>query len=1166
MNMNRHLALVILILAFCDVRAEEDAAPSAGLFAIELDLPAEPIQDLTLTLDLHPGIIYQCRSLRIRGAPSAASESIRGPNNGQMETSVIWHLGNIDNALDEDIRLEFDLTLADFSQNQAGMAISPCLATIRWKDERGVIHTASGRSEEITVVEPNLVLERGIEALDQADELTTLCFYHSRDSSASAHEVQLTERLALSREYVPGSMKVLSGPPSEMQVSGGGTLKWVFSEVDLTWGESQKVEVQYLSQIAPFNGTEPSLSCSSLGYTSAAGNPPEERVYLSNSCSAGEVSAKGSSLEIDISPELESISPGDVLNYTVIYQCHNTDAADVAIRVFFPPESVFSYARPPPDSGTNDLWTIGNLSAGDGGQIQIETRVNRSATAGEVLESRAEIASAGVVQDRASCVAQIQGAALLHLEQEASCDLLSPGGFLNYTITVANRGAQPATNISIENTLESRLDFSPSSGASPDPSEIWQDAQGTHLRWDSQTLNGSELGPGESRSVKLQVSLPYTAEASEGSIINLCRFSSDQASGESQLETMLVQSLYVRKRAEKDSCPSGGLVNYTIFYGNELDVSARDAVLIDVLPEGAEYVDARPRPDHVQGRILEWHLGTLTAHVRGSISLWARVSEQPDAIFQEDQRIFGQGFASSYQKLSAKSGPAVLTNHANITALIEEEARQDFSSAQVLVQDAAGTELEASQRGSGRISREERIDYRAKEGRIEVRERLSADFLDVDMGLASFKWPWSSHLKASNLVRDERMEERSLYVNEMEVSRNLLMDKNQTSFSCKDRLVNGTSDWTYLHPQTGGRDSSTEIYEDYHGTFSREWSIDSYGQGLRYDRKSSGKGFSSWDQKLSTGRSGAELLSSGHGSGSFSFLEEAGREPYLHENMSLVFGKSNQSAGSLTAIYSSKWSHSTALRNPALGSGARVGARYADFSRYESLADRQSLSWSGSFAGAGSIEAFVKETSLQEEIDLEESFWGEYQMNMALGIHDLPEFLGPHLSVSHNACWSDEKTVQFSINVTNDGNRTLAPVEITVALPEGLSFTNSSLRPQIGGRNLSWSWLSLPIGNTCTIELYARWDGLQPLQPCQILARGGYGGRWTESSYSCPAGKFRSPPELATDGGKTEAGFSAGMWRPPPCMQIGMNLSSCLEDRNWEDDWISEGVNCRCIN
>ncbi len=68
--------------------------------------------------------------------------------------------------------------------------------------------------------------------------------------------------------------------------------------------------------------------------------------------------------------------------------------------------------------------------------------------------------------------------------------------------------------------------------------------------------------------------------------------------------------LGVNKRAAFPEVAPGGMVTFTIQYGNQGTATATNAVLTDTLPAGLTYVAAVPPPD-VTGAILIWNLGDV---------------------------------------------------------------------------------------------------------------------------------------------------------------------------------------------------------------------------------------------------------------------------------------------------------------------------------------------------------------------------------------------------------------------------------------------------------------------------------------------------------------------------------------------------------------------------
>jgi len=132
----------------------------------------------------------------------------------------------------------------------------------------------------------------------------------------------------------------------------------------------------------------------------------------------------------------------------------------------------------------------------------------------------------------------------------------------------------------------------------------------------------------------------------------------------------------------------------------------------------------------------------------------------------------------------------------------------------------------------------------------------------------------------------------------------------------------------------------------------------------------------------------------------------------------------------------------------------------------------------GEFDGGAEITAVEKTGSTEnEKIRVDQTLRGRYNITTSIGIYGIPTYLTPHVNVTKTAIMLDEDRVLFTINVTNDGNKALGPVYLTDTLPEGLTFINSSLRPEIEGPRLVWTFPSLPIGGLQTVELQTVLDG-----------------------------------------------------------------------------------------
>ncbi|MFZ3149043.1 MAG: PKD domain-containing protein [Methanothrix sp.] len=70
-----------------------------------------------------------------------------------------------------------------------------------------------------------------------------------------------------------------------------------------------------------------------------------------------------------------TVAPGGTITYTITYRNRGqNDISDVIITENYPAGTIFISASPPPDSGTDNRWTIGDLPGGASGTITIEVR------------------------------------------------------------------------------------------------------------------------------------------------------------------------------------------------------------------------------------------------------------------------------------------------------------------------------------------------------------------------------------------------------------------------------------------------------------------------------------------------------------------------------------------------------------------------------------------------------------------------------------------------------------------------------------------------------------------------------------------------------------------------------------------------------------------------
>ena len=140
---------------------------------------------------------------------------------------------------------------------------------------------------------------------------------------------------------------------------------------------------------------------------------------------------------------------------------------------------------------------------------------------------------------------------------------------------------------------------------------------------------------------------------------------------------------------------------------------------------------------------------------------------------------------------------------------------------------------------------------------------------------------------------------------------------------------------------------------------------------------------------------------------------------------------------------------------------------------------------------------------------------------------------------------TDPETVLFTINVTNDGSRLLAPLNVTDFMPAGLIFLNSSMRPEITGQIIRWTVVGLESGRTLNLKLYARMrEGIGYPFVNRVIVEGHYqdqvavASNWTSVNQGyLPV----SPMPISELAGMFDIFHNEGHWgdwNPSPCFNM----------------------------
>lgn len=423
-------------------------------FRIVADLP-KGARDLWINDSLSSGLIYQESSLAISGAV-VEKEIVDVLQDGSAQRS--WFFGNAESARRVEIR--YQANAENILENQAGTVISGGAAVMSWSDPSGT-HIDRDSAGDLTIVEPDLVVEKmaSSSAAGPGSEIVyTLSIFHSSQSSAPAFDVDLCDELPNGLQYCPGSAQVQGGPPVVFEP--GKDLTWHFEAVGPEWNPNSKIVIKYNASVADAQPGDVLESIARLSWSSISGPSSLERDGsggINDYLRTAGWAVNAIRLWIAKSASPDPVGVGEPLTYTLVYENQGAVAAkNVTIRDQLDSGAILVSADPP--MSTNDGWSIAELPADGRHQIEIQVRARDHLPNGTLLENRYSIECDGLPPVRGALYTEVLNRSRLQANKTASRESVARGEEVNYLITVCNQGGEPATNVTVQDLFDQRVE------------------------------------------------------------------------------------------------------------------------------------------------------------------------------------------------------------------------------------------------------------------------------------------------------------------------------------------------------------------------------------------------------------------------------------------------------------------------------------------------------------------------------------------------------------------------------------------------------------------------------------------------------------------------------------------------------------------------------------
>ena len=384
--------------------------------------------------------------------------------------------------------------------------------------------------------------------------LLTYTIAYSNQGNAPATGVSITDNLSafLVFQEASGGGVYASGPP------GGGTVTWTLPDLLSGEGGTLTIQARVRTPADYASGDPETIGAGSLIYNSVIIESVERNKEETIITTVG----SGPSLSLIKTSASTTVAPGGVVQYTLAYANQgNAPATSIQIRDTLPDGTSYldgSAAQGGVLNGRTVVWTLGNLEAGESGQVSFSVRVSPLAVEGVFINNIATMLCNELEPVPSNTVrVQVSGKISMSLSKSVAPANVLAGQELVFTIRVINDGVVELNDIVVTDPLPQGTSF-----VSTD--------NGGQLTGDTVTWQISTLAPGLTRTLNLVLRTDAIA-LGQAQVTNTATAS---ATGQSPVEAKATASI---------SCRSQGVVSFVGTGGNAVrDFSIGDQVCLTV--------------------------------------------------------------------------------------------------------------------------------------------------------------------------------------------------------------------------------------------------------------------------------------------------------------------------------------------------------------------------------------------------------------------------------------------------------------------------------------------------------------------------------------------------------------------------------------------------------
>ena len=566
----------------------------------------------------------------------------------------------------------------------------------------------------------------------------------------------------------------------------------------------------------------------------------------------------------------------------------------------------------------------------------------------------------------------------------------------------------------------------------------------------------------------------------------------------------------VHKVADKTTVQRGEEITYTITVCNPPGGPTwRNVNITDVFNYPVEILS----PVQTVGTKISWVVNEIPAGTCMEFIVVARVPKV-DSKFNMDQSVSGKGFVNVHNDYSTSLQGFALRNCVYVQ--VDKETYSDC--AIVGVGKELGTEIATKEHGSGQYVTEHELKYNSKNFSIEDKENVSAVYGPTKFQLPAnrsidYNTLWIKKYKAKNFITGASMNEEYTFATKINRDGSMKVDKNESTMDVNSSFV-GQAHLGFLkkaEPIAPAKATPIfEMQEDYNGAFGMQENVNEYGKNVVSNKSATGVGYVAVDKRIRDTQRTYES-----GSGSYQ-VEEKIDTPTSYIYKDLKVGSRPSSFSYTPRVETSQdllWSEGmlskssdTTLRGGALMKGndscpvaksnasctsgssqanrtvSYISEKYSGIKNMEKTTEARGLnemSTEAKFQGTADYRAIMTGPNKTAEVNDEERYVGSYDIKRHVLQTGVSKYDLPHMTVSNDGKiinrWyngTNATIAVYTIHLTNDGNRALAPIVVRDMFPPGTEYVYSSIKPSsLGKTQANWTLMYMGIGDNVDIEL-----------------------------------------------------------------------------------------------